>query len=182
MRQVPELDDAEADRVIQAALEQARQLAIKVSAALVDSGGQLKRFARMDGAEIAGVTLAPQKAFSAVANSADTDELGRQAQPGGDLYGIEAASGGAFTVVGGGVLIRSDGQIAGAVGVSGGTAAEDRACAQAAAHAWTEEGLQDEEAALPVGLDPRTASAAQPDLQDFGQPARRGAKPQVQAG
>jgi uncharacterized protein GlcG (DUF336 family) len=40
VRQISELDDAEAGRVIKAALEQARQLAIKVSAALVDSGGQ----------------------------------------------------------------------------------------------------------------------------------------------
>jgi uncharacterized protein GlcG (DUF336 family) len=76
-----------------------------------------------------GVTLAPDKAFSAVANSCDTDELARQAQPGADLYGIQTA----FTIVGGGVLIRCEGEIAGAIGVSGGTAAQDRDCARAGA-------------------------------------------------
>jgi uncharacterized protein GlcG (DUF336 family) len=51
-----EPDDAGADQVIAAALARARELAIKVSAALADSGGHLKRLARLDGAEIPGVS------------------------------------------------------------------------------------------------------------------------------
>ena len=85
----------------------------------------------MDGAEIAGATLAEQKAFSAIANSCDTDVLAGQAQPGGDLYGIEAAGSGAFTVVVGGVVVRHRDEIVGAIGVSGGTSDQDRACAVA---------------------------------------------------
>lgn len=125
MRRVSELEDAEADAMIRAAVGTAGDLGIRISAAVVDRGGQLKRFTRMDGAEIAGVTLAPRKAVSALANSCDTDELARQARH--DLYGIETD----FTVVAGGVVIRDEhGDIVGALGVSGGTADQDRDCAR----------------------------------------------------
>jgi uncharacterized protein GlcG (DUF336 family) len=132
MRQVTDLDDASADAAVAAALAAASGLGIAVSVAVVDRAGRLKRFARMDGAEIAGVTLAPDKAFSAVANSCDTDELARQAA--GDLRGIEQS----FAIVAGGVVITDhDGSVAGAVGVSGGTADQDRDCARAGALAAT---------------------------------------------
>jgi uncharacterized protein GlcG (DUF336 family) len=137
MRQVTELDDAAADAVVGAAVSAAAGLGIAVSVAVVDRGGRPKRFVRMDGAEIAGVSLAPDKAFSAIANSCDTDELGRQAA--GDLRGIEQS----FTiVVGGAVIADRDGSLVGAVGVSavgvsGGTAGQDRECARAGALAAT---------------------------------------------
>jgi uncharacterized protein GlcG (DUF336 family) len=117
--------------MVAAAIQAARRMGIGVSVAVVDRGGRLKRFARMDEAEIAGATLAEQKAFSAIANSCDTDVLAGQAQPGGDLYGIEAAGSGAFTVVVGGVVVRHRDEIIGAIGVSGGTSEQDRACAVA---------------------------------------------------
>jgi uncharacterized protein GlcG (DUF336 family) len=129
VRSVTELDDADADAMVAAAIQTARRLGIGVSVAVVDRGGRLKRFARMDEAEIAGATLAEQKAFSAIANSCDTDVLAGLAQPGADLYGIEAAGSGAFTVVIGGVVVRHRDEIVGAIGVSGGTSDQDRACA-----------------------------------------------------
>jgi uncharacterized protein GlcG (DUF336 family) len=132
MRLVTELDDAAADAAVDAAVAAASRLGIAVSVAVVDRGGRLKRFSRMDGAEIAGVTLAPDKAFSAVANSCDTDELARQAA--GDLRGIEQS----FTIVAGGAVIADhDGTVVGAVGVSGGTADQDRECARAGVAATT---------------------------------------------
>jgi uncharacterized protein GlcG (DUF336 family) len=131
MRTVIELGDEEADRIVAAAIGEAKALGIAVSVAVVDRGGRLKRFARMDGAEIAGEVLAPHKAYSAIANSCDTSDLAAQAGPGGGLRGIEAAAGGAFTIVGGGAVLRCRGELVGAVGVSGGTAEEDTQSAYA---------------------------------------------------
>jgi uncharacterized protein GlcG (DUF336 family) len=127
-----EVDDDEADAMIAAVIASAKAMGIQVSVAVVDRGGRLKRFARMDGAEVAGTTLAQHKAFSAVANSCSTDELARDAQPGGSLYGIASSGAGEFTIVGGGTVLVHDGDIVAGVGVSGGTAEQDRECAEAA--------------------------------------------------
>lgn len=59
------LDAAQA--ILRAAHERAEKIGVAVSMAVVDAGGNLKGFARMDGAEIAGTTLAPDKAFTALA-------------------------------------------------------------------------------------------------------------------
>jgi uncharacterized protein GlcG (DUF336 family) len=132
MRAVFELDDDEADAMITAAIAAAKALGIRVSVAVVDRGGRLKRFARMDGAEVAGTTLAQHKAFSALANSCSTHDLARDAQPGGSLYGIASSGAGEFTIVGGGAVVVHDGDVVAGVGVSGGTAEQDRECAEAA--------------------------------------------------
>lgn len=123
---------ATALRMVAAAHAEAERHAVLVSAAVVDAGGHLIAFGRMDGAEIAGPTLAVDKAFTAVANRISTSELARLAAPGGELFGIHAAAGGRFVIFGGGVPVTVDGVVVGGVGVSGATAAQDDACAQAA--------------------------------------------------
>ena len=105
-------------------------------AAVVDAGGNLIAFGRMDGAEIAGPVLAVDKAYTAVANRTSTEELGRLAAPGGELFGLQANGGGRFVIFGGGVPLRADGVIVGAVGVSGASTADDIGCAGAAAAAF----------------------------------------------
>jgi uncharacterized protein GlcG (DUF336 family) len=131
-----EIPQALACRVIDAAGDEARRLGILVSIAVVDEGGNLKAFVRMDGAELAGIDLARDKAYTAVANSIATHELALLAQPGGDLFGIQANAGGRYVIFGGGVPLRRGDRIVGAVGVSGGTSAEDVACAKAGVAAW----------------------------------------------
>ena len=111
---------------------------INVSVAVVDDGGNLKAFARMDGAELAGIDLARDKAYTSVANSIATHDLATLAQPGGDLFGIQANAGGRYVIFGGGVPLRRGDRIVGAVGVSGGTPAQDVACASAGVAAWDE--------------------------------------------
>jgi uncharacterized protein GlcG (DUF336 family) len=132
VRTVFEADDDEADAMVAAAIAAARAIGIRVSVAVVDRGGRLKRFARMDGAEVAGTTLAQHKAFSALANSCSTEELASDAQPGGSLYGIASSGAGEFTIVGGGAVVTRDGDVLAGIGVSGGTAGQDRECAEAA--------------------------------------------------
>ena len=123
---------ATALRMIAAAHAEAEERSILVSAAVVDAGGNLVAFGRMDGAEIAGPVLAVDKAYTAVANRIATSELATLAAPGGELFGLHANGGGRFVIFGGGVPIAIEGVVVGGVGVSGASAAEDEACALAA--------------------------------------------------
>jgi uncharacterized protein GlcG (DUF336 family) len=132
MERIPEVDGETALSAVQAALAEARRLSVLVSVAVVDAGGHLKVFYRMDGAEIAGPVLAVDKAYTAVANRMATAELGRLAQPGGSLYGIEANHGGRFVVFAGGLPVWWKNRVIAGVGVSGAEADQDAACAASA--------------------------------------------------
>ncbi|MEV0586419.1 heme-binding protein [Nonomuraea sp. NPDC050310] len=124
-------------RMCEAAVKQAAREGALVSVAVVDSGGHLVAFQRMDGAEIAGPVLAPGKAYTSVANRTSTAVLAELTKPGGELFGL---AGERFICFGGGVPLwagrEEDGRVAGGVGVSGGSVAQDVACAEAAALVW----------------------------------------------
>jgi uncharacterized protein GlcG (DUF336 family) len=129
---VIELDLATALRMVAAAHREAVRRSVLVSAAVVDAGGHLIAFGRMDGAEIAGPCLAVDKAYTAVANRIATSELATLAAPGGELFGLHANGGGRFVIFGGGLPIAIDGVIVGGIGVSGASVADDESCAVAA--------------------------------------------------
>lgn len=129
MLSVTSVDIATAGSIVAEAHAEAVRRSILVSVAVVDAGGHLVAFGRMDGAEIAGPVLAVDKAFTAVANRIATSELADLAAPGGELFGLQANGGGRFVIFGGGVPIVVDGHVVGAVGVSGASAADDEACA-----------------------------------------------------
>jgi uncharacterized protein GlcG (DUF336 family) len=116
---------------IDAATRAAADLGVGVSIAVVDGGGNLVAFSRMDGAEIAGPTLAVDKAYTAVANRIATHELAVLAGPGGPLFGLHSSAGGRFVIFGGGIPIVVREVVVGAVGVSGAAVEQDTACAQA---------------------------------------------------
>ncbi|GAA0254223.1 GlcG/HbpS family heme-binding protein [Cryptosporangium japonicum] len=118
------------------ALATARDVGALVSVAVVDGGGNLVAFVRMDGAEIAGPTLAVDKAYTAVAHRVSTDVLGVLAGPGGPLQGLASAAGGRYICFGGGRPLWAEGRVVGGVGVSGGTVEQDVACVKAAADRW----------------------------------------------
>lgn len=125
--------------MVVAATRKAQSIGALVSAAVVDGGGNLVSFLRMDGAEIAGPTLAVDKAYTAVSNRISTQELSVLAAPGGPLFGLHSNGGGRFVIFGGGIPIFDDsGLVLGAVGVSGGAVEEDVACAEAAIARWNE--------------------------------------------
>lgn len=129
-----------AEQMARAACEAAEARGCLVSAAVVDAGGHLVAFRRMDGAEFAGSTIAVDKAYTAAGNRIATLDLREQVSPGGDLAGYFAASGGRFIAFGGGVPLWYDGLVAGAVGVSGASGEEDHAFAGAGARRWAEAG------------------------------------------
>ncbi len=120
-----------------AALDRAEQVGALVSAAVVDQGGHLVHFQRMDHAEIAGPTLAVDKAFTAVAHRIATAELAALTAPGGPLWGLHANGAGRYVVFPGGLPCWRDDVVVGGVGVSGGSADEDADCAAAALAVFT---------------------------------------------
>jgi uncharacterized protein GlcG (DUF336 family) len=135
---VPAVTLARADAMIDAVLAEAARRDLALSAAVVDAGGHLVAFRRMDGAEIAGPALAIDKAYTAVALSGSTADLAADAQPGGALFGIQSTGGGRFVVFGGGVPLRDGDAVVGGVGVSGAPdPALDDACARAGAAAFS---------------------------------------------
>ncbi|MEY9864436.1 uncharacterized protein GlcG (DUF336 family) [Catenulispora sp. GAS73] len=103
----------------------ARTLAAKRSVAaafaVVDTGGNLVAFARTDGANLITIDTAIGKAFTAISIGGDSVNLTPAIQPGGPLFGTGLVLAGARSLVpyGGGVLIRDDGRVIGALGVSG---------------------------------------------------------------
>ncbi len=131
-----EIDLDQAQSIIAAARAEAERIEVGMSIAIVDDGGNLKAFARMDEAELAGVELAKDKAYTSLANSIATHELAVQAAPGGPLFGLHALVGGRYVIFGGGLPLRHGGRIVGAIGVSGGLVEQDIACATAGLEAW----------------------------------------------
>ncbi len=122
-----------AQRAVAAGIAEAERRGVAVSVAVVDAGGVLRAFARMDGAEIAGEALAVDKAYTAVAHRTSTAELGALAQPGGELFGLQANGNGRYVMFGGGLPVTDGGgSVIGAVGVSGAAVAQDVACAEMA--------------------------------------------------
>jgi uncharacterized protein GlcG (DUF336 family) len=124
------LDQAHA--VIAAAAKKAQEINVKMNIAVVDAGGNLKGFARMDGAWLGSIDIAIKKAKTARYFDMPTGEIGKLSQPGGPLYQIEVSNGGLITFPGG-IPIKSGGQIIGAIGVSGSTVQNDHTVAEAGA-------------------------------------------------
>jgi uncharacterized protein GlcG (DUF336 family) len=123
---------------VEAGLAKAKEQGTLMDIAVVDSGGNLKAFVRMDGAFLASVDISIKKAKSARGLNMSTGALHDLAVPGQELYGIEVTNEG-MVIFGGGELIKNkDGAIIGAIGVSGSSVANDTAVAQAGAAAVLE--------------------------------------------
>ncbi|MGV9803750.1 GlcG/HbpS family heme-binding protein [Mycobacterium sp. NPDC003449] len=119
-----------AQKVIDAATDKANQIGQPMNIAVVDDGGHLVAFVRMDGAIKASIDISIRKARTAVMMNLPTSALTTVCQPGGELYGLEQTSGG-LVVFGGGIPLESDGVVLGAVGVSAGSVDQDVAVAEA---------------------------------------------------
>ena len=127
---------AVARRMIAAVEAQARAMSVAMSVAVVDSGDQLVAFARMDGADLVGIRLAQDKAFSALMNRMPTGDLPPIVQPGTEFYGYHTLAGGRMVIFAGGMPLERGGVLVGAVGVSGGDSAQDQRAVEAAVRAF----------------------------------------------
>jgi uncharacterized protein GlcG (DUF336 family) len=128
---------AAARAVVDAVQATARDLGVAMSCAVVDSGDQLVAFERMDAADLVGITLARDKAYTALANRMPTRDLAPIVQPGTEFYGYESTAGGRTIVFAGGMPLEHDGVLVGALGVSGGDSAQDQQAADAGVRAFS---------------------------------------------
>ncbi len=122
---------ADAEKAIAAARKKAMKLKTQMCIAVVDSGGVLKAFHRMDDAWVGSIDIAIKKAKTAVFFGMPTGEIGKLSQPGGPLYGIEHSNDGLITFPGGLPIVDAEGVMIGAIGVSGSSVENDHAVAQA---------------------------------------------------
>jgi uncharacterized protein GlcG (DUF336 family) len=104
--------------------------------AVVDAGGNLVSHVRMDGAWMGSVDISIKKAWTSRAFDIATKDLSKLAQPGEDFFGIHASNGGRVMIFAGGIPLERDGAVVGAVGVSGGSGAQDHKVAEAGAAAF----------------------------------------------
>ena len=116
-------------KMVAAAVAKAVELGCKQNVAVVDDGGNLKGFGRMDGAALLGVEGCQRKAFTALFGVGTQDLYKAIKEDQSLVVGLSHFS--RATMVGGGLPIIADGEIIGGIGVGGGTVDEDVACSQA---------------------------------------------------
>lgn len=117
--------------LLRAAEQAATELGAAVAIAVVDDAGVLKGFSRMDGAPLLSSDIARGKAITAASFGVATHLwYDRIKDDPALVHGLGNASG--FTLLGGGVPVVADGAVVGGIGVSGGSAEEDLAIAEAA--------------------------------------------------
>ncbi|MCW2676811.1 MAG: glycolate utilization protein [Modestobacter sp.] len=132
-----DITSRQAEDVLTAALVKAEQIDTLMNVAIVDAGGNLKAFSRMDGAWLGSIDIALKKARTARFFDMNSGELGSLSQPGGPLFNIEVSNNGLITFPGGIPLRDENGQVIGGIGVSGSTVDNDQAVAEAGAKALT---------------------------------------------
>jgi uncharacterized protein GlcG (DUF336 family) len=121
----------EAQQIVSAAAQKAEEIGQPMNVAVMDGGANLKAFARMEKAWLASIDIAINKAYTSVALEVPTGDLAEMTQPGQPLYGIDATNNGRIVIFGGGIPLTRDGEVVGAVGVSGGSVDQDEEVAQA---------------------------------------------------
>ncbi|MCC5910640.1 MAG: heme-binding protein [Clostridiaceae bacterium] len=121
-------------KMAQAAEEKAEALGVPIVFAAVDAGGNLMLLHRMEKAFFTSVEIAINKAFTSAALRIGTDQVAPLVQPGESLYGLQLTNDCKIVPFGGGFPIKVDGEVVGAIGVSGGSVEEDMAIASHAMH------------------------------------------------
>jgi len=125
MRTLHTLDYSDAKRIIDLVVESAVKMQKAAVIAVADSHGELIAFARMDGVPVSSIRVAMNKAWTAARERKPTKDIGekvRHAEKGHDIayYGDPK-----YVGWGGGVPVWKDGEVVGAVGVSGLSSIED---------------------------------------------------------
>ena len=123
-----------ARKIIRAGEKKAKEMNLSAVFAVVNSEGNLIIEERMDNAILVSVEVAYKKAYTAAALKLNTQDLTALVQPGAMFYGLQSDP--KYIVFGGGMLLKVDGKIVGAIGVSGGSAQEDMEIAKACVKAF----------------------------------------------
>jgi uncharacterized protein GlcG (DUF336 family) len=134
-RNSPRLTLQGARLIMAAAARKAASLTVPMDIAVVDDGGHLLVFNRMDGAKLSSIDIAINKAWTAACARRGTHEYADIAGAGKPAFGIHASNEGRFMIFGGGLPIRVDGHVVGGIGCSSGTIQQDREVAVAGINA-----------------------------------------------
>lgn len=126
----------QAREVIRSGEKKAAEIGVPMNIAVVDAGANLVAFERMEGAWIGSIDIAMNKAFTSRAFDIETKALAENSQSGDQFFGIHVSNHGRIMIFAGGVPLKRNGQVVGAVGVSGGLGHQDHAVAEAAAAAF----------------------------------------------
>ena len=131
-RSMLSLDLADARRLIAAGEKKAVELGIPYNIAVVDAGGGLVAHVRMDNAWLGSVDIAINKAWTARAFDAATDDLAKLTQSGQQGFGLNTTNNSRVVIFGGGIPVKINGVVIGAIEASGGSVEEDIMVARAA--------------------------------------------------
>ena len=126
----------DARRVIAAAELKAAAIGQPMNIAIADAGGNLISHVRMDGAWIGSIDISIKKAYTSRAFNIATKDLAEHSQSGNQFFGIHASNDGKIMIFAGGIPLKKDGVVVGAIGVSGGSGEQDHAVAEAGATAF----------------------------------------------
>jgi uncharacterized protein GlcG (DUF336 family) len=138
-RSMLSLDLADARRLIAAGEKKAVELGIPYNIAVVDAGGGLVAHVRMDNAWFGSVDIAINKAWTARAFDAATDDLAKLTQSGQQGFGLNTTNNSRVVIFGGGIPVKINGAVIGAIGASGGSVEEDIMVARAAVTGFVNE-------------------------------------------
>lgn len=128
------LEDAR--RVIGAAEKKAAEIGQPMNIAVADEGGNLVAHVRMDEAWIGSIDISINKAFTSRAFDISTQDLAKNSQSGDQFFGIHASNRGRVMIFAGGIPLKRNGKVVGAIGVSGGSGEQDHTVAEAGAAAF----------------------------------------------
>ena len=131
---VLKLEDAR--RVISAAEKKANEIGQPMNIAVADEGGNIVAHVRMDNAWIGSIDISMKKAYTSSAFEIETKELAKYAQSGGQFFGVHVSNDGKVMIFAGGVPLKREGKVVGAIGVSGGSGDQDQSVATAGAAAF----------------------------------------------
>ena len=127
---------ADARRIIAAAEKKAAALGQPMNIAVADAGGNLVAHVRMDKAWIGSIDISIKKAYTSRAFDIATKDLATHSQSGNQFFGIHASNNGKIMIFAGGIPLKKDGKVVGAIGVSGGSGDQDHSVAEAGAKAF----------------------------------------------
>jgi uncharacterized protein GlcG (DUF336 family) len=126
-----DIDEAHAQVALNFTVEKARGMEVSIAVSIVDSGRNMVAFLRMSGTPLGAIEVSQGKAYTSCSVQMKTSDLAPQVLPGAPFYGFEALHRHPLVVFGGGVPVRRDGVMVGAVGVSGGSMNEVVSLAEA---------------------------------------------------
>src|SRR6476660_8556828 len=128
------LEDAR--RIIAAAEKKADEIGQPMNIAVADAGGNLVAHVHMDNAWIGSIDISIKKAWTSRAFDITTKDLADNSQSGDQFFGIHVSNRGRIMIFAGGIPLKRDGKVVGAIGVSGGSGVQDHEVAEAGAGAF----------------------------------------------